>query len=156
MAPSRRSSLPVAFLGDALRIALTIAVPLWAPAHSRAAEHPPVPGSASMTSEQCVECHNGNVALAVRTRDARAGFVLAADDSAIARERRSGHPTGVDYDQAQARPGSRLRPPAALDPAIRLEDGKVGCPTCHDLRSSRSASLVTPARGGLCAGCHDL
>ncbi len=137
--------------------AIVIAI-LSIPSPSRAADHPPVPGRAlaEVTSEQCKQCHDGWGAVAVRTRDVRSPSLVSTDESAIERERRSGHPVAVNYARAQARRHARLRPVAALDPVIRLEEGKVGCVSCHDLTSARRGKLATPARGGLCAGCHDM
>ncbi len=122
---------------------------------SRAAEHPHVGGGpARDTSLVCLECHDG-----VMARNVRVGLRPAfgsSSASVIERERREGHPIGMDYAKAAAVPGARLRRVSTLDPAIRLDNGRVGCTSCHDISSPRPANLVRPARGGLCLGCHEL
>jgi predicted CXXCH cytochrome family protein len=131
---------------------------LCAPGSSKAASHPPVPADASgvVASSTCMECHDGVVARPARARDVRAPYPVALGGSAIERERTTGHPVGMEYSRAWVRRQTRLRPAAMLDSAIRLEHGRVGCVSCHDLDSPSRARLVRPAGGDLCLGCHDL
>lgn len=68
-----------------------------------------------------------------------------------------GHPIGVNYLEAMIRSRGRLRPPSSIDPAIKLENGYVGCTTCHDPTSQRRARLViNNERDQLCVACHDM
>ena len=67
-----------------------------------------------------------------------------------------GHPVGVDYSGAQTR-STTLTGAPMLDPAIALEDGTVGCTSCHDALSKIPKQLVIDNRGSaLCLACHRL
>lgn len=81
---------------------------------------------------------------------------LGCHDDVIARDL-TNHPIDFSYDAAARRPGARLKPPSALPLAIQLEDGRVGCASCHDLGSPIRARLATSnERSALCFACHDL
>jgi len=78
---------------------------------------------------------------------------LGCHDGLIARDA-SGHPIGRAYDAA-ALDDRRLRPRAILPEAVTLEDGRVGCISCHDPASALPARLTMPNRGSaLCFACH--
>lgn len=78
---------------------------------------------------------------------------LGCHDGLIARDV-SGHPIGRSYDAA-TRDDRRLRPRAILPTAVALEDGRVGCISCHDPASTLPARLTMPNRGSaLCFACH--
>ena len=65
-----------------------------------------------------------------------------------------GHPVGVDYAYAQTT-SETLKPALLLDAALRLENGKVGCVSCHDAFSRLAGQLVVDNRGSaLCLSCH--
>lgn len=121
-------------------------------------QHPPMPAGPSgvVSSRTCLGCHDGTIARNVLVRDVTNPLSLVAAQSVFDRERRFGHPINSDYARAQANPRARLRPVAAIDPAIRLEDGRVGCASCHDLTSPRRAYLTVTLRGSVCLSCHDL
>jgi predicted CXXCH cytochrome family protein len=139
-------------------VALAGILLLWPLGPSEGASHPPVPADTSgvVTSTTCLGCHDGVIARTAGARDVRAPFPVALGGSAIERERITGHPIGTDYARATSRRVSRLLPVARLDSTIRLENGRVGCMSCHDLASTARARLVRPAGGDLCLGCHDL
>lgn len=81
---------------------------------------------------------------------------LGCHDDVIARGA-TNHPIDVSYDAATRRLEARLRPRSALPPAVILDDGRVGCPTCHDLGSNIRGRLASSNRGSaLCFSCHDL
>jgi predicted CXXCH cytochrome family protein len=68
---------------------------------------------------------------------------------------RGSHPVGVDYMLARARRGGLL-PVGALNPAIKLIEGKVSCNSCHDPYSKERKQLVMSMSGSkLCLSCHD-
>jgi predicted CXXCH cytochrome family protein len=146
--------VPTSMLGVVLASILL----LYPVGSSEGASHPPVPADASgvVASRTCLECHDGVIARTARARDVRAPYPVALGGSAIERERITGHPVGMEYSRAWVRRETRLRPAAMLDSAIRLEHGRVGCISCHDLDSPSRARLVRPAGGDLCLGCHDL
>jgi predicted CXXCH cytochrome family protein len=55
------------------------------------------------------------------------------------------------------RSNGKLKPPAALDPAIYLKDDKLICVSCHHPDSQNPAKLVMANTGSmLCLACHYL
>lgn len=128
------------------------------PGASRAGAHAVVPAAAGEVtpSQVCLGCHDGTIARDVLVRDVRSPFTHAAAGSVWERERRSGHPIGSDYGRLASDRRARLRRPAFLDPAIKLEHGRIGCSSCHDLDSPGRARLVITRGGSLCLACHDL
>ena len=118
-------------------------------------EHPAVSTNTSegMRSLTCLGCHDGVLASSVRVG---ASMAAGHPTSGLARERRMGHQIGSDYALVQADPRRRLRPLRDVAPALKLEDGRVGCESCHDLASPRPAKLAVTRRGSVCLSCHDL
>ena len=91
-------------------------------------------------AQGCLLCHG---------RDEAA---LAQAGDAPRFHRHESHPLGVE-----ARPASAFHLRPAFDPRIRLEGGRIGCITCHDLRSGRPDHLVdfgAESAYELCRGCH--
>ncbi len=87
------------------------------------------------TTKDCVFCHDG--ALARNALD-----------------RSFNHPTGMDYQSKLSQSSGRLKP---IDTVLSLENGKVGCLTCHDLNSDLPSKLVMGnQRSRLCFTCHNL
>jgi predicted CXXCH cytochrome family protein len=146
MGPARRPCVAAAI------VALCVAG-VWAPTVSTAADHPPVPAGVSgvVASDTCLGCHDGTLARDVRANVTRG---VARPGAASAFEREAGHPIGTEYARAAANHRSRLR--AVRDPGIALEQGRVGCVSCHDLGSPRPGRLAVTVGGSLCPGCHDL
>lgn len=156
--PRRSADAGVLLRGFAVLLAAVALLALDAPL-TGAADHPPVPVARAgvATSATCLQCHDGMIARDAPTRDVR--MASLPGPAAIRPPERGdhmGHPIGIEYARAALRRNARLHPRASLDPVLRLEDGHVGCVTCHDLASSRPAKVVQPARGGLCMACHDL
>lgn len=109
-------------------------------------------------SEECLRCHFPAIA------NEFTGKVCPLPDC--------DHPVGVDYYGSSAtNPG--LTPPAALNPAMKLPDNKIGCRTCHvpyspgdhselaRIRKTRDPAstpdpmlVVDNRRSGLCLNCH--
>ncbi len=55
------------------------------------------------------------------------------------------HPVGMDYRQAEASSGGRLRPATDVrQRGVFLPDGKVACVTCHDPRSPWGDHIALP------------
>ena len=61
----------------------------------------------------------------------------------------------ISYSEVYLRdPGSYISP-TTLDQRIKLEEGKIGCLSCHTPSSTESKMLVLPnSRRGLCVSCH--
>ncbi|MBI2216896.1 MAG: hypothetical protein HYU51_06320 [Candidatus Rokubacteria bacterium] len=69
----------------------------------------------------------------------------------------TGHPVGGSYSAASTRPELKLRPSAMLPASVRLEDGRIGCSSCHDLMSPLPARLAMSNHGSaLCFACHEM
>ncbi|MBI2525973.1 MAG: cytochrome c3 family protein [Candidatus Rokubacteria bacterium] len=117
-------------IGAAIAV-LVLAAPRMALAGETDAHAGVSPRSDSLV---CLSCHDG---------------VMAPDSLR--------HPIGMAYDASPLRRAGTLRPSASLAPSIRLEDGRVGCSTCHDLSSSLRSKLVVANTGSaLCFACHRL
>lgn len=84
----------------------------------------------------CLGCHDGSVVPSVVN---------------------AGHPIDIDYLQAQMLSRGKLKNISMLDPAVKLEDGLVGCPSCHLSTSQLQSRLVITNIGSrLCFSCHNL
>ncbi|MBI2998783.1 MAG: hypothetical protein HYY46_10105 [Deltaproteobacteria bacterium] len=92
-------------------------------------------GNIIQDSQFCLSCHDG-------LRTTRIG---------------TDHPIGIDYRMAQLKRAAMLKHVSQLDAAVKLENGKVGCTSCHDANSTLPAKLVmSNAQSRLCRSCHDL
>lgn len=95
----------------------------------------------------CMSCHDGTIAPTIKAHSVggvERVTALGADPSA-------NHPVGVDYLAALRRdPGSYNDP--AMNHRIILEDGRVGCVSCHATHEvTASAGNVRPE---VCLDCH--
>ena len=98
-------------------------------------------------SMDCQACHDGIIG-----EDGH----WSAQPQIASDGRDRGHPVGVEYSGAQMR-SATLMTVTLLDPAIGLEDGTVGCSSCHDALSRIPKQLVIDNRGSaLCLACHRL
>jgi len=86
-------------------------------------------------SHYCEGCHDGVIAIAAERR----------------------HSVEIDYRLAQLRSRGKLRDISQLAATIQLEDGRVGCLSCHSQNSQLKAKLATSNAGSrLCFSCHNL
>jgi predicted CXXCH cytochrome family protein len=89
--------------------------------------------------------------------NAASRYCEACHDGVIASATRLTHPIGVDYLLSQFKSRGKLRDISQLSRDIRLDDGRVGCLSCHSADSQNQAKLVTSNAGsGLCFACHNL
>ncbi|MFQ5552175.1 MAG: cytochrome c3 family protein [Thermoplasmata archaeon] len=106
------------------------------------------------SSRACLECHDGS--LAPNVLNFPSGPSGNGTPWTFCRLDSPGfnHPIGIDYLSRQAQSGGRLKP---IGFALRLENGKIGCVTCHDSASSLPAKLaMSNDRSALCLTCHNL
>ena len=84
-------------------------------------------------------------------------YCLGCHDGVLATEVHRGHPVDSNYLFAQMKSRGKLKPPAALDPAIYLKDGQTACVSCHHPESQNGAKLVLSNDGSrLCLAWHNL
>ncbi|OGS01761.1 MAG: hypothetical protein A2V88_12540 [Elusimicrobia bacterium RBG_16_66_12] len=100
-------------------------------------------------SELCMSCHDGAVAPSLR-----AHFIDSSDDGSQSHASGAGsnHPVGADYLAAFRRDPESYNDPT-LNPKIFLEEGKVGCVSCHATHDL-SAVSVSSVRREVCIECH--
>lgn len=118
-------------------------------------------------AEACLACHNGTAAGHITVKSAEAPLQVAGTLNV-------NHPVGMDYNEYAYRKPRSYQPSAALDPNIRLVDGKVGCVSCHQLKEDAPRQLamaqtepeknsnctssdqltVGPGEADLCLACH--
>lgn len=80
-------------------------------------------------SESCLRCHNGTHASRIIVKHADAPLQIW-DGKTI------NHPIGMLYDQYQGRSPNQYIPQKDLNPNIKLTDGRVGCRSCHAMKTS--------------------
>lgn len=94
------------------------------------AQAQPAPeNSADKITSGCLGCHNGSMPRGVNVRAARG--VAAIHDF----RSNDDHPVGVVYAESVRKNPRGYRPATALNPNIRLVDGRVTCITCHKLKN---------------------
>ncbi|MBI5739608.1 MAG: hypothetical protein HZA16_02705 [Nitrospirae bacterium] len=98
-------------------------------------------GSVDKLSLECMGCHDETI---VR-------------GSGIWTDRTGGsHPIGVDYMEAYIKRVKHFRHPSAINSAVRLFDGKVGCGSCHNIYSKEKfyVTVRSDRKSSLCTSCH--
>lgn len=97
-------------------------------------------------SAECVSCHQDSITV--------------NEPLQVCHQGDCDHPVGVGYTSFSSR-NRGLTPPEALDPAIKLIDGKMGCLTCHipyvaadHENTSNSMLSVDNTGSALCVACH--
>lgn len=107
----------------------------------------------SQGSRFCLGCHDGTVGPNIFNNIW--GQFTGTTPGAFCLEK--GHPIEIDYRLAQITSKGRLRDPSLIDPAVKLENGLVGCTSCHDPNSQLQKKLVMSNTGSrLCFSCHNL
>ncbi|MBU0718942.1 MAG: cytochrome c3 family protein [Planctomycetes bacterium] len=109
------------------------------------------PGLDSYT-RQCLGCHDGAVA------DDSLNQTPWNHSAGYAQRRQRNHPVGVEYPtRTPAGFDVPFLPISLLPVQVFLQDGKVGCLSCHDLYAGERYLLTVPIQGSeLCLTCHDL
>lgn len=83
-------------------------------------------------ASDCLGCHDGSMPASEIVRNARGAGTIASthdfrgDDD---------HPVGILYVESIRKDPGGYRPPAALNPKIRLVDGRMTCITCHQVKN---------------------
>lgn len=104
------------------------------------------PDALDAGSAECVSCHQDSITV--------------KEPLQVCHQGECDHLVGVSYISFSSR-NRGLTPPEALDPAIKLIDGKMGCLACHipyvaaDHESAANPMLSVDNTGsGLCVACH--
>lgn len=96
----------------------------------------------------CMSCHDGTIAGTIKAHALPSGSARHAAQGDLG----ANHPVGVDYMAAVRRdPGSYNDP--AMNVRIVLEEGKVGCVSCHSTHDSGAVSAGN-VRQDICTACH--
>ena len=142
--------------------------PLWSEpsAEMRFAVYAPAAHGASgqpgAVSKLCLSCHDGALGVSDYVGSSNSGG-----------GRMAGHPVGVDYNAALAGAEGRLADPMRTAVTIgvanrrygniaadMLIDGRVECPSCHDVHNTytapgRGLMKVSMSGSSLCFKCHN-
>jgi predicted CXXCH cytochrome family protein len=122
-----------------------------------------LPSQPTGTSKLCLSCHDGTIALgSVLSRNqpiqmAGGLTTLPPGKSNLGTDLSDDHPISFRYDAALAAKDPKLRDPASLPEAIKLDaNQELQCTTCHEPHdNSRGNFLVmTNTDSQLCNSCH--
>jgi hypothetical protein len=91
----------------------------------------------------CMSCHDGTVAGTIKAHS------LSADGAGLGSNLGANHPVGGDYMAAVRRDPVSYNDPMS-NTRIVLEDGKVGCISCHAAHDVGAGSV----RPEVCVDCH--
>lgn len=98
--------------------------------------------SVDRVSIYCLDCHDGSVGSHVSSQTKIVASIGAS------------HPIGMDYLKSFNK-SQNLRAPRYLNTGIKLFEGKVGCPSCHNPFNLEKFKLSIINEGsGLCFECH--
>ena len=106
--------------------------------------------SAVPDSGVCLSCHDGSLAGNSKSYVSVDASRYVADGSARLGD---SHPIDVSYMAAYAMQAGAFRHPSE-DPGIRLEDGKVGCISCHTIHGPRQPGARPGIIETACESCH--
>lgn len=120
------------------------------------------PATSSRTSQLCLSCHDGTIALGEMLNAPRGNKNVDLRDIYIGGRNsfgvslKSHHPVDIIYDQTLQAKNPTLANPNTVD--LPMTNGKLECSTCHDPHSSGIPPFLNkPSRNGeLCTTCHNL
>ncbi|MBA4312378.1 MAG: hypothetical protein C0417_07085 [Chlorobiaceae bacterium] len=119
-------------------------------------------------SQYCMRCHDGSAGKTIELRPVNAP--LEFDRGLWMRTKN--HSIGMSYSESENNNPREYVPAGALDPNIKLVDGKIGCLSCHVAKPQLLASLSLETnsesnecsvdiegtkkafQGNLCIYCH--
>ena len=123
------------------------------------------PGQPTGTSKLCLSCHDGTIALgSVYSRNqpiTMAGGMTTlppGHKANLGTDLSDDHPISFRYDRTLAGKDLKLRDPASLPPATRLDsDEELQCTTCHDAHNNKFGKFLVMdnSNSQLCNSCHN-
>ncbi|MBI5240459.1 MAG: hypothetical protein HY926_08290 [Elusimicrobia bacterium] len=121
--------------------------PLWGGGGSWAADG--AQAYSAPESGVCLSCHDGSLA-------GNSGSYVDVEGSRYVPGRpmdfRAGHPVGVQYLAAYMTRTDAFHHPS--EPGVRLENGKVGCISCHSIHSPPEPGARQGIIESACVSCH--
>jgi len=90
-------------------------------------------------SETCLGCHNE---ISVTGRDATDNLIHSY---AGPNGRGPSHPVGIIYELSQSKSPDKFLPLSMLHPDIELEDGRIGCRSCHAIKVFADTDPLLPS-----------
>ncbi len=123
-----------------------------------------LPGRHTKTSELCLSCHDGTIALGelisppkgrnFRATDLRSTFLTGR--SRLSSNLSNHHPIAITYDASLVAADSNLANPNAID--LPLRNNELHCTSCHDPHASDIPPFLhkSTMNGELCISCHQL
>jgi predicted CXXCH cytochrome family protein len=121
-----------------------------------------LPSPSQLSSELCLSCHDGTIALGQMLRppkgryannnDLRGAFLSGR--GRIGNDMRNHHPVAISYDDSLTERDHQLVNPGLVD--LPLPDGALHCISCHDPHASDNPPFLykTTLNGELCTTCH--
>ncbi|MEW7987508.1 MAG: hypothetical protein AB2805_05745 [Candidatus Thiodiazotropha sp.] len=105
-------------------------------------------GSGDDATSQCLSCHDGRNATAIQFRSAGSPPVVHGHKT-------GNHSMGMNYDQYTAANPTEYRNRSEMQPGIVFENGKVGCLSCHKLKtlSGERLTMASEIESGTVSSC---
>lgn len=102
-----------------------------------------------VSSGLCMSCHDGTIAATLQAHSVSGG---GSRTTTLGMDLGANHPVGVDYAAVFRGDPVSYNDPAG-NPRIVLEDGLVGCVSCH---ATHDAGVIASGsiRPGVCTDCH--
>lgn len=121
-----------------------------------------LPSPTKLSSELCLSCHDGTIALGqmLRPPKARGGqnndlrTAFLSGRGRIGNDMRNHHPVAISYDDKLIDKDRQLVNPLLVD--LPLPNGEMHCTTCHDPHDTENAPFLykSTLNGELCTTCH--
>lgn len=123
------------------------------------------PGQPTGSSKLCLSCHDGTIALgAVNSRAmpipmANGITTIPPGSTNLGTDLSDDHPISFKYDSTLATQNTKLKDPASLPAAVKLDvNNELQCATCHDPHKNTNGKflVMTNTNAELCSTCHTM
>lgn len=119
-------------------------------------------GQPTGASKLCLSCHDGTVALGMVLSRPQITMQNSVTTMPLGKTRLStdladDHPISFVFDAGVAAADGQLKDPAVLTDAVRLEDGRVQCISCHNPHDNQFGKFLVKnnTASALCLTCHN-